>query len=121
MSVFERLGGSDGIRRLVDELSTRLGDDPVLGPLFVGVEESSLRRHREHYFAAVLGGPENYAGRGMREAHQPLGLTHAHVDRFGVALDESLTAIGADAVAIAEVRALLERLRPAIVSPNPVE
>lgn len=119
MSEFERWGGAEGIRRFVDDLSTRLAADPELSALFEGVDEASLRQHREQYFIAVLGGPEHYTGRGLREAHRPLGLTDAHLDRFLVLLDASLAAVGVDADAAAEARALIDRLRPAIVSPNP--
>ncbi|MBX9717944.1 MAG: group 1 truncated hemoglobin [Microbacteriaceae bacterium] len=118
MSLFEQVGGTEGIRRFVDELSRRLDDDPELGPLFEGVEGSTLRAHREHYFAAVLGGPENYSGRGLREAHRPLGLTDAQLDRFLVVADESLAAVSAPAEAAAAVHELLERLRPVIVTPS---
>lgn len=119
MTMFERFGSADGIRRFVDDLSRRLSDDPELGPLFDGVDDASLRQHREHYFAAVLGGPENYSGRGLRDAHRPLGLTEAHFDRFRAVVDASLAAVGADAEATAAVRELLERLQPVIVTPSP--
>lgn len=118
MSMFEQLGGADGIRRFVDELSRRLRDDAELGPLFEDVDVASLQHHREHYFAAVFGGPENYSGRSLREAHRPLGLTDAHFERFLVVVDESLAALSADDAAAAAVRELLERLRPVIVTPS---
>ncbi len=118
MSLFELVGGAEGVRRFVDELSRRLDDDPELGPLFEGVEGSTLRAHREHYLAAILGGPENYSGRGLREAHRPLGLTDAHLDRFLVVAAESLAATGAPPAAVVEVHELLERLRPVIVTPG---
>ncbi len=120
MSLFEHVGGAEGVRRFVDELTQRLTDDPELGPLFEGVEGSTLRAHREHYLAAILDGPENYSGRGLREAHRPLGLTDAHLDRFLVIADESLVATGAPPAAVAEVLELLERLRPVIVTPGPL-
>ena len=56
MTLFERLGGAEGVRRVVDELTTRLEADPGLAPLFAGVDGDGLRRHRERYLAAVLGG-----------------------------------------------------------------
>lgn len=118
MSLFEQLGGADGVRRFVDELSRRVLDDAELGPLFESVDAASLRHHREHYFAAVLGGPENYSGRGLREAHRPLDLTDENFERFLVVVDESLAALTVGTEAAGAVRELLERLRPVIVTPN---
>jgi hemoglobin len=118
VSVFECLGGERGVRAFVDELARRTADDPQLGPLFDAVDKTALREHRERYFAAVLGGPEHYSGRGLRDAHRTLQLTNAHLDRFVAIADESLDAVGASAAAILEVRALIEGLRSAIVTPT---
>lgn len=116
MSLFEQLGGAEGIRIFVEVFSRRLTEDAELGPLFDGVDIASLQQHRQQYFAAVLGGPENYTGRGMREAHRPLGITDEHFDRILVIVDESLVAVSASADAVGEVHDMLERLRPVIVT-----
>lgn len=115
MSLFEALGGEPGIHRFVDEFSRRLSTDPELGPLFDGVDGDGLQRHREQYFAAVLGGPENYTGRGLREAHRHIGIDDAQFDRFLMIADEALATIAAGAQAVADVRDLLARLRPVVV------
>ena len=119
MSTFEQLGGAAGIRAFVDELTVRIDADPVLGPMFAEVDPLLLNQHREKYFAAVFGGPEGYSGRGLREAHASLSLTDEAYDRFLRIVDETLAGLGANVTAAIEVRALLERLRLAIVSPDP--
>lgn len=121
MSVFEQLGGAEGIRVFVDDLTARLAIDPALGGLFDQVDGPSLQLHREQYFAAVLGGPEHYAGRGLREAHSSLALDDAAYDRFLSIVGESLVGIGANPQAAADVHTLLERLRPVIVTPGSPE
>ena len=108
MSLFEQLGGSHGVRALVDELSRRLAADPVLGPIFIDVDGPTLQQHREHYLAAILGGPENYTGRGLRDAHRSLELNNNHVDRFLHALETSLAAVGAAPGATTAVVEVLE-------------
>lgn len=116
--MFEQFGGERGVQRFVDELARRLAADPELGPLFAGVDADGLARHREHYFSAVLGGPENYAGRGLRDAHRPLDLHHPQFDRFLSVVDDTLVAVAATPQVADELRALLERLRPVIVTPG---
>lgn len=119
MSVFEALGGERGVHRFVDELGRRLAADAELGPLFAGVDGEGLQRHREHYFSAVLGGPELYSGRGLREAHRHLGIDDAQFDRFATIADDALAAVGAGPDVVVDVRDLLARLRPVVVAGAP--
>lgn len=121
MSLFEQLGGADGIRRVVDALTARLEADPELGALFAGVDGAALRHHRERYLAAVLGGPEGYTGRGLRDAHRPLAITEAEFDRFLALAAESAREVGCPAGAADELALFLRGLRPIIVRPAPID
>lgn len=117
MSIYDALGGDEGIRTFVDDLSVRLSADGELGPLFERVDAQALQRHRQTYLTAVLGGPEQYGGQSMREAHRALRLTDEHMDRFVTLMSESLAAVGAADETARAVVQLIERLRPAIVEP----
>jgi len=119
MTLYHRLGGAAAVEQLVDELSRRLLDDPRLGPAFAELNLDVLQQHRAAYLAVILDGPEEYEGRSMREAHQPLGLTADDMDAFLVVLRgvlDDAVIDGPDASAV--VRAI-ERLRPAIVAADP--
>jgi len=119
MTLYERLGGAAAVEQLVDELSRRLLDDPRLGPAFAELNLDILQQHRAAYLTVILDGPEEYEGRSMREAHQPLGLTADDMDAFLAVLRgvlEDAAVDGSDASAV--VRAI-ERLRPAIVAADP--
>ncbi|MDO9591294.1 MAG: group 1 truncated hemoglobin [Microcella sp.] len=117
MSIYDALGGGKGIRAFVDDLSVRLSADDELGPLFEGVDAQALQRHRLTYLTAVLGGPEQYGGQSMRDAHRALHLTDRHMDRFVTLMSASLAAVGvADETSRAVVQ-LIDRLRPVIVEP----
>ena len=118
MTLYHRLGGAAAVEQLVDELSRRLLD-PRLGPAFAELNLDVLQQHRAAYLAVILDGPEEYEGRSMREAHQPLGLTADDMDAFLVVLRgvlDDAVIDGPDASAV--VRAI-ERLRPAIVAADP--
>lgn len=118
-TLYDRLGGAGPVERLVDELSRRLLDDPRLGPVLADLDLELLRLHRTAYLIVILGGPEGYEGRSMREAHQPLGLTSADMDAFLGVLRGVLDDAGIghdDATAVVHT---LERLRPAIVAAEP--
>lgn len=118
MSLFERLGGSVAIGALIDDLSQRLLADPQLSHYFDDIDGQTLQAHREAYLTAVLGGPEEYEGRGMRESHRPFAISHADMDRFLVIATESLRDAGVADSDASAVLDYLERLRPAIVAPT---
>ena len=118
MSIYDALGGEPTIRAVVDDLADRLAADDLLGPLFVGVDHEALQRHRVSYLAAVLGGPEQYLGQSMRDAHRPFRLTDAHMERFLQLAREALDAAGIAPEAAQAMLDLLDRLRPVIVDPN---
>lgn len=115
MTLYEQLGGAAGVRLLVDALTSRLEADPEFGPLFAGVDGDGLRRHREQYLGAVLGGPEQYTGRGMREAHRPLRLSDAQFDRFLALVLECAGAVGVALATTDELAHFLRGLRPVMV------
>ncbi len=121
MSIYDSLGGEVVLRVVVDDLATRLENDLLLGPVFRDVDLDALQRHRVSYLETVLGGPEQYLGQSMRDAHRSLALTDAHMDRF---LQLSAASLAAADVAPEPARAVLElldRLRPVIVTPGPTD
>ena len=118
MSIYDALGGEPTLRAVVDDLAARLAADDLLGPLFDGVDHEALQRHRVSYLAAVLGGPEQYLGQSMRDAHRPFRLTDAHMERFLQLAREALDDAGIAPEAAHAMLDLLDRLRPVIVDPN---
>jgi len=118
VSIYDALGGEPTIRTVVDDLADRLAADALLGPLFEGVDREALQRHRVSYLSAVLGGPEQYLGQSMRDAHRPYRLTDAHMERFLLLAGQALDAAGVAPEAARAMLELLDRLRPVIVDPN---
>ncbi len=119
MMLFDRLSGSQGLERIVAILSDRIEADPAFDSYFVGVDKEELRGHRAHYLAAVLGGPEAYQGRGMREADRPHGIDDALFGRFMGHVADSAHAAGIPSGAADELAGFLRGLRPVIVSSAP--
>lgn len=116
MGLYERLGGHEGVDRAVSVLSTRIRDDVVLGPFFDTLDYDAIVQHRADYLAAILGGPERYTGRGMRDAHRHLQLTDEHMDAFLRLVRETLTELDASPLDIEATVVELDRLRPALVT-----
>src|SRR5262245_37999726 len=84
-SLYERLGGYDGLAAIVDDLLPRLLDDPQLGVYWKGKCKDSLRKDRQlfvDFLGSAFGGPVFYPGRDMKTSHDGLGITENEWSRF---------------------------------------
>src|SRR5690349_11634655 len=81
-TLYEQIGGSDGISRLIDVFYSRVLADPELKPFFEGVGMTKLRRMQVELFSAALGGPQKYSGRPMAHAHRHLKIGLQDYQRF---------------------------------------
>ncbi|RFU87307.1 oxidoreductase [Streptomyces triticagri] len=67
-SVYEWMGGADALERLTDVFYGRVLKDPVLAPVFAGMDA----RHPHHValgLGEVFGGPDTYSARHGGHAH----------------------------------------------------
>ncbi|HUW54787.1 MAG TPA: group 1 truncated hemoglobin [Rhodanobacter sp.] len=79
MSLFDRIGGTSGVNRIVGQFYTKVFADPTLRPYFEGVQLDKLQHMQSEFFSTALGGPSTYGGRTMQHAHQGL---HIHPEQF---------------------------------------
>jgi hemoglobin len=76
LSDYEAVGGGSAVSTVVNDFYDRVLGDPQLAPYFEGVDLARLKRHQALLVTQVLGGPENYNGRPLGEAHEGLGIDH---------------------------------------------
>lgn len=91
-TLYERLGGHDGIRAVVDDFYDRLVADEDIGPFFEGSDMELLRRTQTDFLCEAAGGPETYDAAPIREAHLHVPFTPEHIQRAVDLLEESLDA-----------------------------
>ncbi|WP_435097561.1 group I truncated hemoglobin [Halorubrum sp. N11] len=89
-TLYERLGGHDGIRAVVDDFYDRLLDDDELRSFFAGADMETLQQTQTDFLCEAAGGPETYDAEPVREAHLHIPFTPAHIQRAIELLDESL-------------------------------
>jgi hemoglobin len=75
VSDYEAVGGGAAVSAVVNDFYDRVLDDPQLAPYFEDVDMARLKRHQVLLVTKVLGGPDNYTGRPLDEAHEGLGIT----------------------------------------------
>lgn len=115
-SLYQRVGGTEAVKALVEELHERLLSDSRLSHIFSQVKDlPRLRSHTVKMLVAALGGPNDYAGRDMASAHfgYPIGHTEFTIviEHIGAAATE----VGLSEDLISEIRNILEPLRREIV------
>lgn len=92
-SLYERLGGEEGIRAVVEEFYDRVLADDALAPLFAEADVAYLEDTLTSFLCAAAGGPERYDGPPVREAHRDVPLEPHHVWRAVSHLGASLEAL----------------------------
>jgi hemoglobin len=81
-SLYRALGARAGIEKVVDVALDEIHNDPHISLFFANTDMPDLRRLLIEQFCAATGGPCEYTGRSMEEAHGGLNLTNEDFDRF---------------------------------------
>jgi hemoglobin len=94
-SLFERLGGSPGIERIVDEVASRHLENPVINARFRPYlaepnKLEQLKVHLARFLELGSGGPQRYTGRDMKSAHTGMNISPAE---YMAALDDIVAAL----------------------------
>ena len=79
-SLYQRLGGYDGIAAATDDLLARLQADPRIKDYWKGSSLEVRRRGRQlvvDFMAEAAGGPVYYVGRDMKKAHEGMQIGEA--------------------------------------------
>ncbi|AVR45156.1 group 1 truncated hemoglobin [Christiangramia fulva] len=120
-TLFERLGGSEGISKIVDGVVEAHMNNPSINVRFFPYMEtpeklSEIKRHTVEFFSAGSGGPVEYKGRDMPTAHRGMNITHAEymhaIDDIFQVLDKHQI----DQSAKAEVLSILWSLKDMIIA-----
>ena len=92
-SLYERIGGKSAVQATVAKLYEKILDDDLLAPFFDDVDVDTLRRSQSAFVTMAFGGPTQYTGKSLRDAHAPLverGLTDQHFDAVATHLKNAM-------------------------------
>jgi hemoglobin len=122
-SLYERLGGYDGVAAIVDDLLPRLLGDPQLAMYWKGKCKDSLKKDRQlivDFLASAFGGPVAYLGRDMKTSHDGLGITAREWQRFVEHVEATLESLGIGGREATEFMAATHGLRGDVVEVSAV-
>lgn len=118
-SLYERLGGEPGVRKLVNDVLDKNLNNPVIGHHFQNVDMNKLKQLVFEFFSMGTGGPHQYTGRDMRTTHVNLNISE---EDFLRANHDTLLALEENGVGEAEkneVIAILDSMKNDVVVPKP--
>jgi hemoglobin len=114
-SLYDRLGGIDAIRAVVDDFTARTADDPRINGKFARTDIARLRSMLVDQVCEASGGPCTYSGRDMKEAHLGMGVTSGEFDALVEDLVATLDKFSVPSAEQGELLGLLGPMKPDIV------
>jgi hemoglobin len=75
-SLYQRLGGANGIARLVDDVIDAHLTNPIVKTRFENIKDlDHAKKMAREFFCAGSGGPETYTGKDMLTAHKGMNIS----------------------------------------------
>jgi hemoglobin len=114
-TLFDRLGGADGIARIVSAAIDNHLKNPVVANRFSGSDVPAVKKTATDFFITGSGGPNVYRGKDMLTAHRHMNISDSE---FMAVVDDVMAALSAaglgDGVK-SEVLYIFYSLRPQVV------
>ncbi|GAB4259553.1 MAG: group 1 truncated hemoglobin [Methylomicrobium sp.] len=113
-SLYEQLGGEAAVNAAVDIFYRRVLSDYRINRFFNNVDMEQQAAKQKAFLTMAFGGPNNYTGTDMRNAHARLvkmGLDDSHFDAVMEHLTGTLQELNAPENLIAQVASIAESTR----------
>ncbi len=89
-SLYERLGGTDGITAIANDLVDLHLSNPRIAPRYADSDVAAVKNAVATFFIAGTGGPSVYEGKDMLPAHRGMNIDDAE---FVAVLDDAMAAL----------------------------
>ena len=94
-TLYDRLGGGPGLRKIASDLVDEHLRNPVIAPRFSKSDPETVKRLAYEFFAAGSGGTETYTGRDLRTIHSGMNVSE---EEFVATGDDVLKVLQANGV-----------------------
>ena len=120
-TLFERLGGREGIVKIVDDVVENHMNNPAVNVRFLPYKEdpeglAQIKNHTVDFFSAGSGGPATYNGREMHVVHRGMNISHAEYMHVTDDIMEVLDKHKIDDESKKDVLAIVWSLKETIIS-----
>lgn len=108
-TLFERIGGEEAVNAAVDIFYRKVLADETLAPFFETTDMEEQHKKQKAFMTFAFGGPNNYSGKDMREAHKGLvdrGMNETHFDAVAGHLQDTMSELNVPSQIAGEVMAV---------------
>ena len=116
-SLYDRLGGADGVAAIAGTLIDRVSSDPVLGRSFKDSKLDRIKKLLAEQICDLSGGPCHYSGDSMKEVHAGHHISEAEFYGMVADLREILKQRHVSQGATNELLRLLAPMKRDVVEP----
>ncbi|MFT5181164.1 MAG: hemoglobin [Alphaproteobacteria bacterium] len=89
-SLYERLGGTEGIKQIANDVVDNHAKNPQISRRFAESDLDKVKKTAAEFFIAGSGGPNVYEGMDMVAAHKAMNISN---DEFVAVLDDAVAAM----------------------------
>lgn len=96
-SLFEQIGGQPAVEAAVDVFYRKVLTDPRISAFFDDVDMDAQAAKQRAFLTFAFGGPNNYTGKSLRDAHARLvahGMNDSHFSAVCGHLKDTLSELG---------------------------
>lgn len=115
-ALFERIGGDPAVDKAVDIFYDKVLADERISGFFDNLDMVAQARKQKAFLTMAFGGPHNYTGQDMRNAHAHLGVNDEHFDAVVGHLAATLAELGISDSDIGEVAKVAESVRADVLN-----
>lgn len=108
-SLYLQLGEREGIANVVEDMLYLIVDDERINHQFKGINVAQFHRNLTDQLCEISGGPCQYSGRDIREAHAAMGITNT---QFNALAENLILAMEANQIPTAAQNRLIKQLLP---------
>lgn len=109
LTLYDQLGGRDGVEAITENLLDAFAADPQVAPLFAHVDIRRWKRVFADYICQTADGPCRYTGDSMEEVHRGMHINEA---MFNHVVEDLITAMDREHIPVPVQNRLIARLAP---------
>ena len=115
-SLYNKIGGEDAIDKLVMMFYIKVSSDPTINKYFANIDMLAQIMHQKNYIGHILGGPVEYNGKSLREAHKHLTISSNDFDTTTRHLEQSMVELEFDKETVDEIMMLVAKTKAEVLN-----
>ncbi|MBI4851214.1 MAG: group 1 truncated hemoglobin [Acidobacteria bacterium] len=118
-SIYEQIGGKPAVDMAVENFYRKVLTDERICHFFDDIDMEKQMAKQAGFLTMVLGGPNSYSGKDMRQGHQHLlskGLNDSHVDAVIELLAQTLRELNIPQEVVQQIANVAESTRNDVLS-----